>query len=453
MSALMSALSSSLAIILAAGEGTRMRSSLPKVLHKVAGRSLVGHAIRSAQAAGFSRLAVVTAPDRPAIAAEIAHHAPDAPIYTQQERLGTGHAALCAKAAITGEEAAILILFGDTPLLKVETMCALVDALDDPACALAVLGFEAADPTNYGRLIIENGNLLTIREHKDASEAERKITLCNGGMMALRGNIALTLLKDITNNNAKGEYYLTDCVALARQKGFTARAILVPEEEALGVDDRVKLAFCEKIVQERLRKAHMQAGVTLIAPETVFFSTDTILAQDVLVEPHVVFGTKVTVGAGAVIHAFSHLEGAEVGAGASVGPFARLRPGTKLGADVKIGNFVEIKNAAFEAGAKASHLSYIGDASVGAGANIGAGTITCNYDGFNKFKTEIGTGAFIGSNSSLVAPVTVGDGAYVGSGSVITKDVPADAFAVARGHQVIKEDWATAFREKRKKGE
>ena len=277
-------------------------------------------------------------------------------------------------------------------------------------------------------------------------EAERRVTLCNGGLMALDGRHALAWLDSITPNNAQGEFYLTDAVEKAREAGFRPKVVVAPEEEAQGVNDRAQLAACEAVMQRRLRAAHLAAGATLIAPETVFFSLDTVLGRDVLVEPNVVFGPGVRVEDGAVIHAFSHLEGAQVGPGASVGPFARLRPGADLGRDAKVGNFVEIKNATLGAGAKASHLSYLGDARIGADANIGAGTITCNYDGFRKFTTTIGAGAFVGSNSSLVAPVTIGEGAYVGSGSVVTKDVPADALAVARGQQVIKADWARGFR-------
>jgi bifunctional UDP-N-acetylglucosamine pyrophosphorylase/glucosamine-1-phosphate N-acetyltransferase len=435
-----------LALVLAAGEGTRMRSARPKVLHQVAGLSLVGHALRAAGAAGFSDLAAVIGPDRPDVAAEIGRLAPGTAIFEQRERRGTAHAVLQARAAIAAGGGTLLVLFGDTPLVRPETMRALAAAAAEPGCAVAVMGFEAADPAGYGRLVTELGELVAIREHKDASEAERTIRLCNGGLMALNGEVALALLDAIRPANAQNEFYLTDCVALARARGYRARIVLAPEEEAMGVNDRVQLAACEAILQRRLREVHLRAGVTMIAPETVFLSLDTEIGRDAVIEPHVVIGPGVRIASGAVIHAFSHLEGAIVGEGASVGPFARLRPGADLGTGAKVGNFVEIKNADLGAGAKVSHLTYLGDATIGAEANIGAGTITCNYDGFNKFRTEIGAHAFIGSNSALVAPVTIGAGAIVGSGSVITEDVPADALALGRGRQTVKPGWAVTFR-------
>jgi len=435
-----------LAVVLAAGEGTRMKSGLPKVLHPVAGLSLVGHAIRSAQGAGCERLAVVIGPERPDVAKAVSTIAPEARIFEQRERRGTAHAVLQAAPAIEAGCRALVVLFGDTPLIRAETIRALADSVTVGGYAVAVLGFEAADPTGYGRLIVEGGELVAIREHKDSTEAERQVRLCNGGLMALRGDIALDLLRAVGSDNAQNEFYLPDCVALARKRGEKADVIRVPEPEALGVNDRVQLAACEAVLQKRLRETHMRNGVTMIAPETVFLSLDTVIGRDVVIEPNVVFGPGVSIEEGAVIHAFSHLEGAKVGRKASVGPFARLRPGADLGAMAKVGNFVEIKNADLGQGAKVSHLTYLGDATIGAEANIGAGTITCNYDGFNKFRTVIGENAFIGSNSALVAPVNIGDGAFVGSGSVVTKDVPANALAVARGQQVVKEDWATHFR-------
>lgn len=435
-----------LAVILAAGEGTRMKSALPKVLHPVAGLPLVGHAIRSAREAGCNRLAVVIGPDRPDVAKAVSAAAPEAQVFEQKERRGTAHAVLQAAPAIEAGCGALVVLFGDTPLIRAETIRALADSVRDNGNAVAVLGFEAADPTGYGRLLTEKGELVSIREHKDASEAERQVRLCNGGLMALRGDIALDLLRAVGSQNAQNEFYLPDCVALARKRGERAAVIRVPEQEALGVNDRVQLAACEAVLQRRLRETHMRNGVTMIAPETVFLSLDTVIGRDVVIEPNVVFGPGVAVEEEAVIHAFSHLEGAKVGRKASVGPFARLRPGADLGAKAKVGNFVEIKNADLGEGAKVSHLTYLGDATIGAEANIGAGTITCNYDGYNKFRTEIGAHAFIGSNSALVAPVKIGDGAFVGSGSVVTKDVPANALAVARGHQVVKAEWATHFR-------
>lgn len=434
-----------LGIVLAAGEGTRMKSARPKVLHEVAGLSLVGHALTAAHKAGVTDLAVVIGPDRPDVAAEVARLVPEAKVFEQRDRRGTAHAVLQADSVLAKGFDAVVILFGDTPLVRPETIRALGEAVQGNN-AVAVMGFTAKDPTGYGRLITSGTSLEAIREHKDASATEREIRLSNGGLMALRGDIALDLLKSVGSANAQNEFYLTDCVALARQRGLGASIVEVPEEEAQGVNDRVQLAAAEAVLQRRLREVHMRNGVTLIAPETVFFALDTVIARDVLIEPNVVFGPGVVIEEGAVIHAFSHLEGAKVGAKATVGPFARLRPGADLGAEAKVGNFVEIKNVDLGAGAKVSHLTYLGDASVGAETNIGAGTITCNYDGFRKFRTTIGANAFIGSNSALVAPVTIGDGAFVGSGSVVTKDVPADALAVARGHQLTKEGWAVNFR-------
>ncbi|CAN1565109.1 GlmU N-acetylglucosamine-1-phosphate uridyltransferase (contains nucleotidyltransferase and I-patch acetyltransferase domains) [Rhabdaerophilaceae bacterium] len=437
-----------LAIILAAGEGTRMKSNRPKVLHEIAGLSLVGHAITSAAAAGLARHVVVIGPDRRDVEAEVLRIAPKAQVVEQHDRRGTAHAVLRAETAIAEGASAVVVLFGDTPLVRPETIRALCEAVTEGRTGVAVIGFEAKDPAGYGRLIMDGAHLIGIREHKDATADERKITLCNGGLMALRGDCALALLKSVQSKNAQNEFYLTDCVGIAAARGLQARVIEVSEEEAQGVNDRVQLAACEGVLQKRLREAHMRNGVTLIAPETVFFSADTVIARDVVIEPNCVFGNGVTIGENAVVHAFSHLEGAKIGAGSSVGPFARLRPGTDLGEQAKIGNFVETKNAEIGKGAKVSHLTYLGDAKIGSGANIGAGTITCNYDGFRKFRTEIGEGAFIGSNSALVAPVRIGNGAFVGSGSVITEDVPENALALARGRQMVKPEWANAFRAK-----
>lgn len=440
---------SCLAIVLAAGEGTRMKSERPKVLHQVANRSMLGHVLSALTDAGATQAAIVIGPDREDVEKEARKRLPEARIFVQRERLGTAHAVLSAKDALTAKSDDVIIAFGDTPLVKTETFSKLRAPLADGA-AVVVMGFEARDPTGYGRLILKDGQLVAIREHKDADELERTITLCNGGLMAIRGDLALTLLEKVGNNNAKGEYYLTDIVEIARELGHKVAIAVVPEDEVQGVNDRGQLAAAERIIQERLREAVMAAGVTLVAPETVFLSHDTRLGQDVIVEPHVVFGPGVTVEAGAIIHSFSHLEGARIASGANVGPFARLRPGASIGPKAKVGNFVEIKNTEVGTGAKVSHLTYLGDASVGAEANIGAGTITCNYDGYNKYRTEIGEGAFIGSNSSLVAPVAIGKGAFVGSGSVVTENVPDDALALARGRQVLKEDWAVSFRAKAK---
>ncbi len=435
-----------LAIVLAAGEGTRMRSRLPKVLHKIGGRTLLEHVFASAGAAGVADIAVVVGPDHDTVAAVAQRIAPQAQIFEQSDRRGTGHAVLAAKKAIVSGSDDILVIFADTPLVRAETLAKLRGALSEGA-AVAVLGFKPADPSGYGRLVMRGTEPIAIREDRDASPEERKIALCNGGLMALAGDKALTILERIGNANAKGEYYLSDAVAIARDMGLKAIAIETGEDDVRGINTKAQLAQAEAVLQDRLRSAALDNGVTMIAPQTVFLCADTKFGKDVTIEPNVVFGPGVTVEDGATIRAFSHLEGAHVGKGARVGPFARLRPGTQLGPEVHIGNFVEVKQAIIEAGAKANHLSYIGDARVGEGANIGAGTITCNYDGIAKYHTDIGVGAFIGSNSSLVAPVKIGDGAYVGSGSVVTEDVPADALAIARGEQTIKEGWAKRLRQ------
>ncbi len=441
---------SCLAIVLAAGEGTRMRSSLPKVLHQVGHRTLVAHVLTAAAKAGGAGVAVVVGPGRDDVAKEAKRVAPQASIVEQRERLGTAHAVLAARKAIEAGADDILVMFADTPLVRPETLLRLRRAIADGATVTA-LGFRPKDPSGYGRLVMKGDELIAIREDKDASAEERKITLCNGGLMALAGRSALQILDRIGNSNAKGEYYLTDAVAIARDMGLKATVIETDEDDVRGINNKAQLAEAEAVLQQRLRAAAMEAGVTLIAPETVFLSTDTTFGKDVTIEPNVVFGPGVTVEDGAVIRSFSHLEGAVVGKGARVGPFARLRPGARLGTDVHIGNFVEVKAATIEDGAKANHLAYIGDARVGARANVGAGTITCNYDGTNKFHTDIGAGAFIGTNSSLVAPVKIGDGAYIGSGSVITDDVPADALAIGRGRQVNKEGGAARLREMNEK--
>jgi bifunctional UDP-N-acetylglucosamine pyrophosphorylase/glucosamine-1-phosphate N-acetyltransferase len=435
-----------LAIVLAAGEGIRMRSTLPKALHAIGGRTLLAHVLSAATQAGGAELAVVVGPDHDTVAAAAQSIAPQAQIFVQRERLGTAHAVLAAKSAIARSPDDILVVFADTPLLRAQTLTQLRAALDRGA-AVAVLGFRPADPQGYGRLVMQGDELVAIREHSDASADERRIDFCNGGVMALAGSHALAILERIGNANAKGEYYLTDAVAIARDMGLKAVATETGEDDVLGINTKAQLAEAEAALQTRLRAAALEAGVSMIAPQTVYLAADTKFGKDVTIEPHVVFGPGVTVDDGALIRSFSHLEGAHVGKGARIGPFARLRPGTELGPDVHIGNFVEVKAAQIEAGAKANHLSYIGDARVGEGANIGAGTITCNYDGIAKHRTDIGKGAFIGSNSSLVAPVKIGDGAYVGSGSVVTKDVPADALAVARAPQTVKEGWAKRLRQ------
>ena len=442
---------SCLAIVLAAGEGRRMRSSRPKVLHEIAGRSMLAHMLAAVGGAGAGAIAVVVGPDRADVAAEARRAAPGPEIFVQSERRGTAHAVLAARAAIARGYDDILIVYADVPLLRAATLRALREGLRDGARVVA-LGFEAANPAGYGRLVENGAALVAVREEKDCTAAERAIKRCNAGPMAINGAYALAMLDKVGSSNAQNEFYLTDLVEIARAGGQTATARMAGESEVLGVNDRVQLAAAEAIMQDRLREAAMRAGATLVAPQTVFLSYDTQIGRDVLIEPHVVCAPGVAIEDGATIHAFSHLEGARVARAASVGPYARLRPGADIGAGAKVGNFVEIKKAVLQTGAKVNHLSYIGDAFVGAGANIGAGTITCNYDGFSKAQTHIGAGAFIGSNSALVAPVTIGAGAYVGSGSVITKNVEADALAVARGRQVAKPGWARAFRARQKPG-
>jgi bifunctional UDP-N-acetylglucosamine pyrophosphorylase/glucosamine-1-phosphate N-acetyltransferase len=437
---------SCLAVVLAAGEGTRMRSSLPKVLHRIGGDTLVAHVLTTAVRAGCERLAVVIGPQQAETADEVRRIAPGASVFEQRERLGTAHAVLAARQVLTETADDVLVMFADTPLVGTDTLARLRAELAKGA-AVVVLGFRAADATGYGRLITKGHELLAIREEKDASAEEKKIGLCNAGLMALAGKHALAILDRIGNANAKREYYLTDAVAIVRELGLTAAAIETTEDEVRGINTKAQLAEAEGVLQKRLRAAALEAGVTMVAPDTVFLSADTRFGKDVTIEPNVVFGPGVSVDDGAVIRSFSHLEGAHVGKNARIGPFARLRPGADLGTDVHIGNFVEVKASQIEDGAKANHLAYLGDARVGAGANIGAGTITCNYDGYAKHKTDIGKGAFVGTNSSLVAPVKIGDGAYIGSGSVITGDVPADALAIGRGRQSVKEGWARRLRD------
>ena len=429
------------AVVLAAGKGTRMRSDLPKVLHAVAGRSLLGHVLAAVQEAGATRIAVVVEPGRADVAREVAAMAPGADIRDQAERLGTAHAVLMARDVLSEPCDDVIVAFGDTPLVTAETFSRLRAPLAQGA-AVAVLAFEAADPKGYGRVLVENGRVQAIREEKDASEAERAVRVCNAGLMALSGAHALALLGRIGNDNAGAEYYLTDAVALAAGDGLAVAVVPVEEAEAQGVNDRVQLGVAEAAIQARLRRAAQLGGATLVAPETVFLSADTVIGRDVVIEPHVVIGAGVVVGDGCTIRAFSHLVQARLAERVDIGPHVRLRGGAVLEEGVHLGNFVEIKNAVLHAGAKASHLSYLGDAEVGAGANIGAGTITCNYDGVSKHRTEIGAGAFIGSNAALVAPVRIGAGALVGAGSVITANVPDDALAVERGRLTQREGLA-----------
>ncbi|EAU42632.1 UDP-N-acetylglucosamine pyrophosphorylase [Fulvimarina pelagi HTCC2506] len=426
-----------LTIILAAGEGTRMRSSRSKVLHEVGHLPLVRHVARAALSAGAAQLAVVVGRDGKAVADAVREDAPNVQPFRQDERLGTGHAVLAARSAIMQGFDDIVVLFGDTPLLTEDTLMRARGELAGGA-GVCVIGFRPADPTGYGRLIEEEGELVAIREHKDASELERAIGFCNAGIMAFAGWGALAMLDKIGNDNAKGEYYLTDLVAIARADGHRVTAIEAPVAETIGVNNRSELAEVESLWQDVARERAMIGGATLTDPKSVYFAYDTEIAEDVTIEPNVIFGPGVIIEANALIHGFSHIKGARIGAGASVGPFARLRPGANLGENSKVGNFCEVKQADIAAGAKVNHLSYIGDAKVGAAANIGAGTITCNYDGALKHLTEIGANAFIGSNSALVAPVRIGNGAYIGSGSVITEDVEDDALGLGRGRQVNK---------------
>ncbi|MEH3104338.1 MAG: bifunctional UDP-N-acetylglucosamine diphosphorylase/glucosamine-1-phosphate N-acetyltransferase GlmU [Sphingomonas phyllosphaerae] len=431
-------------VVLAAGKGTRMKSDLHKVLHPIAGRPMLLHLLASAATLSPERTVVVTGAGREQVEAAVTPLG--AQIAVQAEQLGTGHAVMQARAALAGFAGDVLILYGDVPLVRAETMRAMIarlDAADAPA--VVVLGFRPADAGAYGRLIVAEGGdrLEKIVEYKDADVAERAVTLCNSGLMAARGELLFDLLERLGNDNAAGEYYLTDVVELSG----AAVVVEASADEVTGVNSRGELAAVEAMWQQARRAQAMADGATLIAPETVWFAHDTRLGRDVTIEPNVVFGPGVSVADGATIRAFSHLEGASVGARADVGPYARLRPGAMLAESAKVGNFVEIKKAQVGVGAKVNHLSYIGDAEVGARANIGAGTITCNYDGFFKYRTVIGEGAFVGSNSALVAPVTVGAGAVVGAGSVVVRDVTADSLALARGRQEEREGWAKRFRD------
>ena len=427
-----------------------MKSALPKVLHRIAGLPMLAHVLRAAHAAGIGRSSVVVGPGMDEVGQAALAIDPKLQVFVQPEQLGTADAVKAAAPVYEGFAGHVLVLYGDTPLLRTETLKVVLGELDAGA-DVVVIGFEADDPTGYGRLLFDShGRLAGIREEKDATAAERALAICNSGIMAFRTSETLaSLIGQIGNDNAKGEFYLTDAVALARKAELQARVVLSNPEEVLGVNARAELATAEAVMQRRLRNAVMAGGATLVAPDTVFFSHDTQVGQDVVIEPNVVIGPGVTIDDGATILGFCHIENATIGPGATVGPFARLRPGAALAKNSKVGNFVEIKQSEIAEGAKINHLTYIGNTSVGPGANVGAGTITCNYDGFAKHKTEIGAGAFIGSNTSLVAPVKIGDGAYVGSGSVITKDVPADALAVTRPPQEERAGWAAKVRARR----
>jgi bifunctional UDP-N-acetylglucosamine pyrophosphorylase / glucosamine-1-phosphate N-acetyltransferase len=439
------------AIILAAGEGTRLKSAVPKVLHELAGRPLIRHVTEALRPLGPAETVVVVGQGMEAVARAAA----PAQTAIQSPPRGTGDAVRAAKAALAprlakGDIADVVVLFGDAALLRAETIAALLEERRrKPAAAIAAAGFRPPDPSPYGRFVLDpDGSLTRIVEARDATQEERKIGLCNGGIMAIEARHLFDLLDKIGNDNAKREFYLTDIVGIARSQGLACRVAELPAEELIGVNTRAELAEAEAILQQRLRRRVMENGATLIAPDTVFLSADTELGRDVVIEPNVVFGPGVTIADNVRIRSFTHLDGATIAAGAIVGPFARLRPGAVLEAEVHVGNFVEVKATRLGKGAKANHLSYLGDSEVGAGTNIGAGTITCNYDGFNKHRTIIGADAFIGSNTALVAPVTVGDGAYVATGSVVTEDVPKEALAIARARQANKPGRAAQLREK-----
>lgn len=434
------------AIILAAGKGTRMKSPRPKVLHEIGGRAMLAWSVALAKDIGCKRSVVVVGPDMPALSEAAAKLVGAENVVVQHEQLGTANAVGAARWALAGAEGHAIVLYADTPLVPKEAGERAFGEIEKGA-SVCVLGFNATLPNRYGRLVTAaDGSLSAIVEANDATEAQLAIPLANSGVMAAPVTLMFELLKEVKNDNAKGEFYLTDLVGLARGRKLKAAVALCEERDVQGVNSQVELAQVERVFQDGVRERMMTAGVTMPAPETVFFSHDTKVAAGVTIEPNVVFAGGVSVEGGAVIRAFSHLEGAKVGVGAFVGPYARLRPGAVIGKDAHIGNFVEVKNVTVGEGAKANHLSYLGDGEVGAGANIGAGTIFCNYDGFFKYRTVVGEGAFVGSNSSLVAPVTIGAGGYVGSGSVIVEDVAPDALAIARGRQAGKDGWAKAFR-------
>jgi len=432
------------AIILAAGQGTRMKSPLPKVLHPVGNRAMLDHAIDAAEALGCERIVVVVGNHSPEVRAHVVKRLGEAAIAVQDPPIGTGHAVRAAEAALAGFTGQVVITYGDVPLLK----AADIEPVFGATAGVTVVGFEARDPSGYGRLMVDaDGGLEAIVEHKEASPDQLKVTACNSGVMAAPAALLFELLAEVRNDNAKGEYYLTDVVALARARGEPTRTVFADEDAVMGVNAQAELAVAEALFKKVQRETFLAAGVTMPAPETVHFSFDTEVGGGTTIEPFVVFGPGARIASGARIRSFSHIEGATVAAGAEVGPYARLRPGADLGEGAKVGNFVEVKNVRMGKGAKANHLSYLGDGEVGAKANIGAGTIFCNYDGFFKHRTTVGEGAFVGSNSSLVAPVTIGAGAMVGSGSVVTADVAPGDLALARGVQTAKAGWAARFME------
>ena len=423
-------------VILAAGKGTRMNSDQPKVLHQIANAPMLVHAMQSGAVLEPARTIIVAGHGFDAVKASVEAYEPEATVVLQEEQKGTAHAVDAARAALEDFEGDVIVLFGDTPFVQPETLERMAAARQDNA--VVVLGFEAADPGKYGRLVMQGDRLEAIVEFADATDEQRAITFCNSGVMLVEKGALFSMIDAVEANNAQDEYYLTDIVGIARERGLSVTAVACDEAETLGINSRLHLAQAEAVFQSRARNELMEMGATLQQPETVMLSYDTVIGRETVIEPNVYFGPGVTIESGAHIRAFSHLEGCHVSRGGIVGPYARLRPGAELAEDARIGNFVEIKNATLDAGAKVNHLTYIGDASVGAATNIGAGTITCNYDGVMKHKTTIGANAFIGSNTMLVAPVTVGDGAMTGSGSVITKDVPSEALALARAEQVNK---------------
>lgn len=424
-------------VILAAGKGTRMNSDMPKVLHPIAGAPMLLHAMRAAEALSPERTVVIAGHGADAVERAAHAHNADAQVALQTEQLGTGHAVRMAQPALDGFDGTVLVMFGDTPFVTPETLRAMADAAAHHA--VVVLGFEAADPGRYGRLVMDGDQLARIVEFKDASPQEQAITLCNSGVMAVSSSHLWSLLAQVGNDNAAGEYYLTDIPGLARSAGLSVGVVTCPEAQTLGINTRAQLAEADALFQAQAKAALVDSGVTLLDPASTYLAFDTVIGRDTTIDPNVYFGPGVTVESGAHIRAFSHLEGCHVSRGAIVGPFARLRPGTELAEDTRVGNFVELKNAEVDAGAKINHLTYVGDATIGAGANLGAGTITCNYDGFGKWRTDVGAGAFIGSNTMLVAPVSIGAGAMTVTGSVITKDVPADSVASARAPQEVKQ--------------
>ncbi len=439
-------------IILAAGDGTRMRSSLPKLLHPVAGLPIIGHVLGAARNAGSGRMGVVVAPDQEHMRNLVGELAPEAEIFEQHQRLGTAHAALMARPLWEDSDDPVVVVYGDHPLLRARNFMAVLERLGEGeggaegGADVCILGFEPDDPAGYGRLVVRGDRLLDIVEHKDASQSQLAIGLCNACILAFRAGVFRQLIERVDNVNAQSEYYLPDLVRLANEAGYEVTYAIADASDVAGVNSRAQLAHAEALFQERLRLQHMQNGVTLRDPSTTYFSFDTKIARDVTIEPNVVFGPGVRILEGALIRAFSHIEGARIARGVTVGPFARLRPGAVLEKDSRVGNFCEVKNALLDEGAKVNHLSYIGDASVGRSANIGAGTITCNYDGFSKHHTDIGSGASIGSNTSLVAPVRVGANAIVGAGSTIVRDVEDDELALSRVAQTAKKDYAPRLR-------